>query len=59
MSSDSREQWLADVPAQPCALTGEGDTGVCNRPQRHIDFAQTNHQHPDNHTDFWPSQGKP
>ncbi len=56
---EAMEPWLAEVVALPCTLTGEGDNGVGDTPQRYVEIAQTNRQHPDHDTDHWPNQGMP
>ncbi len=53
---ESMEPWLAEIVALPCTLTGEGDNGVGDTPERYELIAQTNHQHPDHDTASWPKK---
>ena len=52
--AEAMEPWLVQVLAIPCTITGVGDNGVGDTPDRFALIKQTNHQHPDHPTDIWP-----
>ena len=52
--AEAREPWLAEVIALPCTLTGEGDNGEGDSPERYETIKLSNHQHPDHETSHWP-----
>jgi len=54
--AEALEPWLLEVLQLPCTLTGEGDNGVGDTPDRYALIEKTNHQHPDHDTKEWPPQ---
>jgi hypothetical protein len=47
---ESREPWLAEILSLPATVTGEGDNGVGDTPERLAKIQSSNHQHPDHDT---------
>jgi hypothetical protein len=52
--AESKEPWLAEVIHLSATVTGVGDNGVGDTPDRYDLIRQSNHQHPDHDTDHWP-----
>jgi hypothetical protein len=50
---EAKEPWLDEVVSLPCTITGVGDNGVGDTPERYELIRRTNHQHPDHETDTW------
>ncbi len=50
---EAMEPWLKQVFDLPCTLTGEGDNGVGDTPERYAKIAKSNRQHPDHDTNDW------
>jgi hypothetical protein len=57
--AEAMEPWLQEVTALPATLTGEGDNGEGDTPDRYDLIRRTNHQHPDHDTDHWPAMPHP
>jgi hypothetical protein len=53
---EAMEPWLKEVMDIPGTMTGEGDNGVGDTPDRYELIKQTNHQHPDHETSRWPAK---
>lgn len=51
---EAMETWLKEVMDIPGTMTGEGDNGVGDTPDRYELIKHTNHQHPDHDTREWP-----
>lgn len=51
---EAREPWFAELEGLPGTLTGEGDNGVGDTPERYEIIRQTSRQHPDHDTERWP-----
>lgn len=51
---EAREPWFADLPHLPETMTGEGDNGSGDTPERFEKIRLSNHQHPDHDTKAWP-----
>ncbi len=54
--AEAMEPWLKQVMDIPCTMTGEGDNGVGDTPERYELIGKTNRQHPDHETDHWPTR---
>ena len=54
--AEAMEPWLSQVLEIPYTMTGEGDNGVGDTPDRYELIKQTNHQHPDHETTHWPAK---
>ena len=52
--AESMEPWLKEVVDLPCTVTGTGDNGEGDTPDRYELIRNTNHQHPDHDTKTWP-----
>jgi len=52
--AEAKEPWLRAVIDLPCTITGVGDNGEGDTPDRYELIKQTNHQHPDRETKDWP-----
>ena len=52
--AESMEPWIRDVVNLPCTVTGDGDNGIGDTPERYELIRKTNHQHPDHDTPRWP-----
>jgi hypothetical protein len=52
--AESMEPWLSEAIARPCTLTGVGDNGVGDTPERYEIIKNSNYQHPDHDTAQWP-----
>jgi hypothetical protein len=52
--AECMESWLAEVVALPATVTGEGDNGEGDTPERYELIRRSNHQHPDHDTAVWP-----
>lgn len=51
---ESREAWFGELAGLPGTITGEGDNGVGDTPERFEKIRMSCHQHPDHDTDQWP-----
>ncbi len=51
---EAREPWFAALASLPGTVTGDGDNGVGDTPERYAIISQTNRQHPDHDTESWP-----
>lgn len=51
---EAREPWFGELVALPGTMTGEGDNGVGDTPERYDKIRRSNHQHPDHETKSWP-----
>ncbi|MBG1231461.1 GFA family protein [Aestuariivirga litoralis] len=51
---ESREPWLLEVLSLPGSVTGEGDNGVGDTPERFEKIRLSSKQHPDHDTANWP-----
>ncbi len=47
---ESREPWLAEIVSLPGTVTGDGDNGVGDTPERFAKIQSSNRQHPDHDT---------
>jgi hypothetical protein len=50
---ESMEPWLLEALSRPCTVTGVGDNGIGDTPERYALVKKTNHQHPDHDTAQW------
>jgi len=53
---ESSEPWLVEVLSLPGSVTGEGDNGVGDTPERFEKIRLSSKQHPDHDTVEWPSK---
>jgi hypothetical protein len=51
---EAREPWFADLFHLPATVTGEGDNGVGDTPERFGNIRMSSRQHPDHDTTDWP-----
>jgi len=51
---EAREPWFADLALLPQTVTGEGDNGVGDTPERFEKIRLSSRQHPDYDTVAWP-----
>jgi len=50
---EAREPWFAELAGLPGTMTGEGDNGVGDTPERYEKIRMSSRQHPDYNTEAW------
>jgi hypothetical protein len=50
---EARQPWFAELAGLPGTMTGEGDNGVGDTPERYEKIRMSSHQHPDYSTEAW------
>ena len=53
---EAREPWFAELPFLPQTVTGDGDNGAGDTPERFEKIRLSNRQHPDHDTAEWPTR---
>jgi hypothetical protein len=51
---ESREPWFGEIAGLPGTVSGDGDNGEGDTPERFELIRNTNRQHPDHPTEDWP-----